>query len=335
MPAFDSLKLIKELSRQEMFFALANPAGSSRLFVGASDGNVYDVDPLSGDQPEFKPLGGHTSYVTGVAIAAGAVISGSYDGKLIWRSLENGQIVRELPGHTRWIRKVIASPDGQFVASVADDMVCKLWNAHSGELLRVLSGHDERTPTHFPSMLYACAFSPDGLRIATADRVGRICLWNVSDGAALGRFDAAEMYTWDPKQRIHSIGGIRSVAFSPDGKRLAVGGVGQINNIDGLDGLARVEVFNLDTNDRYHAFAGDSKGLVNQLIFSPDGQRLLGLGGAGAGWMQVYDLAEKKIVKTDKAPMHVHAATFSSDGKTLFGCGHGRVAVWQADDGTA
>jgi hypothetical protein len=116
---------------------------------------------------------------------------------------------------------------------------------------------------------------------------------------------------------------------------LAVGGVGQINNIDGLDGLARVEVFNLETNDRYHAFAGDSKGLVNQLIFSADGQRLLGLGGAGAGWMQVYDLAEKKIVKTDKAPMHVHAAAFSSDGKHLFACGHGKVAVWEVAESAA
>jgi WD40 repeat protein len=193
MSTFDSLKLIKELGRQEIFFALANVSGSNRLFVGASDGNVYDVDPLRGDQPEFKALGGHASYVTGVAIAGGSLISGSYDGKLIWRSLESGQIVRDVPGHARWIRKVVASPDGQLVASVADDMLCKIWNAQTGELLRVLGGHDEQTPTHFPSMLYTCAFSPDGQKIATADRVGRICQWNVSDGAPHGRLEAAEV----------------------------------------------------------------------------------------------------------------------------------------------
>jgi WD40 repeat protein len=326
---FESFKLLKEHGRPEILLSLANVAGTTRLLLGASDGNVYDVDPLA-EKPEFKPLAGHTSYVTGAAVAGGHIISGGYDCKLIWRKLDSGEIVREIAGaHARWIRKIVASPDGKTVASVADDMVCRLWNAETGEPIRELRGHDERTPNHFPSMLYSCAFSADGQRLATVDKIGHICLWNVADGAQQQTLEAPGLYTWDPKQRIHSIGGIRSVAFSPDGKLLAVGGIGLIGNIDHLDGPARVEVFDLEKNEKLHEFVGEGKGLMNQLIFSPDGQRMLGLGGDPNGLIQLYDLAEKKVLKSDKAPMHIHAAALSSDGTQVFACGHSKVGVWE------
>src|SRR5436190_17060548 len=144
--AFDSIKLVKELVRQEIFVGLANVPGTSRLLVGASDGNVYDVDPLA-ENAAFKVWPGHTSYVTGVAVASGNFVSGGYDCQLIFRRLEGDETLREIPNaHTRWIRKIVASPDGRLVASVADDMVCRLWDAASGELVRELRGHEERIP---------------------------------------------------------------------------------------------------------------------------------------------------------------------------------------------
>src|SRR5262249_3910236 len=79
----DKLKLAKEVSRKETAFTLARVPKTGRVFFGASDFKVYDVD-LAQDKPEAKELGGHDSYVTGVALAGAAVVSGSYDGKLIW-----------------------------------------------------------------------------------------------------------------------------------------------------------------------------------------------------------------------------------------------------------
>jgi WD40 repeat protein len=326
------LKTLKEYSRKEIFFGVARAPGGSRIFVGASDGNVYDIDPLV-EKPDFRLLAGHSSFVTGVAIAGDLLVSGSYDCKLLWRSLDGGQIVNSVENaHSRWIRKVIASPVSPLIASVGDDMACRLWEAPSGRLLFELHGHDEQTPNHFPSMLYTCAFSGDGQRLATADKAGRICLWDVSTGTRLMQLEATGFYTWDPRQRIHSIGGIRSLAFTPDGKSLLAGGIGTIGNIDHLDGPARVEMFDLESGQSSHVFSGDAKGLIEQLVFHPDGKKLLGLGGDNAGFWQLYDLAEKKVLRSEKAPMHVHAATFSDDTAQLCAVGHGKIVVWQLDD---
>jgi WD40 repeat protein len=317
----------KEVGRSEILLSLARVPQSSRLFAGASDGKLYEIDPLA-EKPEWKAHDGHTSFVTGLVLAGPHLVSGGYDCSLVWRALETGEIIRRVDAaHARWIRKLAASPDGSRVASVGDDMVCRVWDAATGQKIHELRGHDEKTPNHFPSMLYTCAFSPDGQHLATADRVGRVCVWNVASGAKEQTLEAAGLYTWDPKQRIHSIGGARSVAFSPDGKWLAAGGIGHINNIDHLDGPARVELFDWQKGERLHEFSGDGKGLVEQLAFAPDGSWFVGIGGDNGGLAQIYDPSAKKVLVSEKVPMHVHAATLNEAGDTLFAAGHGRVVV--------
>jgi WD40 repeat protein len=327
MPLPEKCTLSKNTGRSEIFLSLARVKESSRLFLGASDGNVYEID-LAVEKPEFKSWEGHSSYVTGLALAGETLISGSYDGKLIWRSIVTGEITRTIEAHARWIRKVAISPDGQRVASVADDMICRVWEVESGKLVHELKGHEARTPNHFPSMLYTVAFSPTGQHLATADRIGQICVWDVNTGAKVQTLQAPGFYTWDPRQRIHSIGGIRSLAFSPDGERIVAGGIGHINNIDHLDGPSRVEYFAWEKGEKLHEFLGDAKGLVESLVFGPDGKWVVGVGGDNGGLIQVYDLEAKKVVRSDKAPMHVHAAALSETADKLFACGHGKVGVW-------
>ena len=69
---------------------------------------------------------------------------------------------------------------------------------------------------------------------ATADRIGEILLWELPSGKLLQKMSAPAMYTWDEVQRLRSIGGIRSLAFSTDQQTLAVGGMGHVQNVDGL-----------------------------------------------------------------------------------------------------
>lgn len=331
MPLPTTLKLLKDHSRPEIFLSLARMPSSSRLFLGASDGKVYDVDVLA-EKPEWKALEGHSSYVTGVALANGnqTLVSGGYDGKLIWRKVENGEVIRTTEAaHGKWIRKVIVSPDGKRVVSIGDDMMGRVWDAESGNKIHELKGHEERTPNHFPSMLYAACISADSRLLATGDKVGRVVIWDLATGSKLASLDAPGFYTWDPKERIHSIGGIRSLAFSPDGQRLAIGGIGRIGNIDHLDGPARVELFAWEQNEKLHEFLGDGKGLITSLVFGPEGKWLLGAGGDNGGLVQLYDLEAKKVAKSEKAPMHIHALARAENSETLFAAGHNKVAAFE------
>ena len=85
---------------------------------------------------------------------------------------------------------------------------------------------------------------------------------------------------WDPKARIHSIGGIRSLAFSTDSTQLAVGGTGKINNIDHLEALARVEIGldEMSKVSRQEIQKNIEQGLFNvgyqHVIIDPQGYRM-------------------------------------------------------------
>jgi WD40 repeat protein len=326
----EKLELVKQHNLDRLIaMAMVRESNTGRLFLGGSTFKVYVTDPNAA-KLELKEIGGHESYVTGIALAGKAVVSGGYDGKLIWWDADQKKQVRSVDAHSKWIRSVTATRDGKYVASTADDMVCKVWEGASGKLVHELRGHAARTPTHFPSMLFASAFSPDGKHLATADKVGHVVVWDVASGKQVATLEAPTLYTWDSRQRIHSIGGIRGLAFSPDGKSIAVGGIGQIGNIDHLDGPARVEVFDWHSGKRTHEIAKTKfKALVNKLVYHPQGEWLAAAGGAGDGMLFFVDLKNNKVVKEEKVKMHVHAVALNDNADTLYLAGHGSLVCYE------
>src|SRR5262245_61723790 len=121
-------KVAKELTREDIFLSLARVPNSERVFLGSSNGSVYSLD-CAAEKLDPVAMPGHTSYVTGLALAGETLVSGSYDGQLIWWNPKTREQVRKVKAHDRWIRDVKSSPDGKLIASVADDMVCRLWHA--------------------------------------------------------------------------------------------------------------------------------------------------------------------------------------------------------------
>ncbi|MBI1830948.1 MAG: hypothetical protein HYR84_05790, partial [Planctomycetes bacterium] len=169
-----NLRTVRDITRRDILFSVARVPNTSRLIVASNDHKVYEIDAGQANAAP-RQLADHGRYVNAVRLSGNTVISGGYDNRLIWWDLANNREIRTIENaHSRQIRQLAVSPDGTKLASVADDMKCKLWNIASGERIRELSGHEERTPTGFGSMLYCCAFSNDGTKLATGDRVGHV-----------------------------------------------------------------------------------------------------------------------------------------------------------------
>lgn len=333
MMSDESIKLTaaKKVQHPQIHFCAARRTDSQTLYCGASDGQVYAIDFAAEEpKPEAIPSSPHSSYVTGAAVADYLLVTGGFDRTLAWWNLECREVLRSFQAHDKWIRRVVSSPDASLVASVGDDMHCRLWGSESGELLHDLAGHAPQTPQHFPSMLFTCCFSHDGRLLATADKVGHVVVWDARNGKQVTAFDSPEHYTWDGVERRHSIGGIRSLAFSPDDRLLAAGGIAHIGNVDHLGGKALIHVFDWQTGERTHKFAHDKhNGLINALDFLEDGRKLLGAGGANEGFFLVMDLETSEFIADEKAPMHIHDFCMNDSADLLFVVGHGHSGTWE------
>lgn len=327
------LRRVGQWPSSDILFSIVRIPHSERIIVGSSDAGVYQLD-VTAEKPERVRFAGdgHQSYVTGLALAGETLVSSSYDRQLIWWDVEGRQQIRACRAHDKWIRGVIASPDGRRIYSVADDMRCRVWDARSGEPIGEFSDHAEITPHHYPSMLYAVAISDDGRWLATGDRVGHVALWDTGSLEKVAELEAPTMYTWDPKARRHSIGGIRSLAFSPDAARLAVGGIGKIGNIDHLEGRARVEIFDWRSGERLHELEDEArKGLVEQIVWTRDGRHLLTAGGDHNGFLTFYDADSGERIHQDGNNGHIHGIAVDEDFETLYVAAHQRVEKWSLE----
>ena len=52
-------------------------------------------------------------------------------------------------------------------------------------------------------------------------------------------------------------------------------------------------------------------------------------GRAGDGLLMFFDVAAKKVLKQEKAPIHIHDFLLSDTGETLMVAGHGRVIQYE------
>ena len=103
--------------------------------------------------------------------------SSSADGEIQLWSLPQGERLHSIVGHTRGVRSVAFSPDGQMLASGGYDRAIKLWNTGTGQLFGQLSGHAKS--------VWSVAFSPDGQTLASGSSDATLKLWSVPERGGL------------------------------------------------------------------------------------------------------------------------------------------------------
>jgi WD40 repeat protein len=326
------------------FYALAADLAGGRLYAGGDDHAVHVFDLASPKKGAVARWTGHDNYVSALVRLPSSprpeVVSASYDHHLTWWDTVAGRPIRSVEAHQGWVRDLAVTPDGTRLVSVGDDMLVRVWEAATGRVVHTLEGHAKRTPQGHLTALYAVAVSPDSKYLASGDRIGTVCVWHAESGKLVQRFEVPVLYTYDPRQRKRSIGGIRALAFSPDGSRLAAGGIGQVENVDGLGGPACVELWNWRKPERvFVSGVQGHKGLVNQLRFHLAGGWLIGAGGGtDNGFLAFWKTdvpPEPPIEKKDPVPVHriktdghLHRLVFDPAGNEVYVAGYHQVQVW-------
>jgi WD40 repeat protein len=172
---------------------------------------------------------------------------------------ETPQLVLHAPGHTAPIRQVLfRPPDGKEVITVSEDKTVMVWDTDTGRRTRVF--HPPIANNLF-GQLFAAAVTHRGDLLAVGgrgfgggeQRVSPIFLINLDTGGLQKTLSG---------QREN----IESLAFAPNGKHLAAGGIHGKVEIWDVD-AARVE---RTLEAKYDRVAG--------LSFSPDGKQLAAVG---------------------------------------------------------
>ena len=302
-------------------------------------------------------------------------VAGDFDGKLILWDMQSYEPLRTfgpddpntepLEGHQRFVRIVRFAPDGRHILSGGRDSRMILWDAQTGEIVRVYGPDDPATEAvegHEDGVAVRdLAFNPaDPNQVLTAGDDWRLILWDVTTGEVLrvyGPDDPATETVEGHSERV------REVAFTPDGKRavsasydgtlilwdvatgevlrvfeghegkvasVAVSADGRYVLSGGQDQTARL--WDLETGEELLQLQGHGN-WVKSVAFSADGQRALT--SSDDATVRLWDLATgEELLRFSGHTDFVEEATFSPDeSQILSASGDGTLRLWDVYNG--
>jgi len=216
---------ISQEKRLVMFTAHHKAANSLAISpdgrTAASSGNdailrLWDLETIWAQvEEEITP----SAEMIGGAFAVPAVRF-SPDGSMI-ASIDLQAVRLRDPVTTRLVRTlrsedslfdIAFSPDGQFLAAASTGSSIQVWQVGTGESIAIWETGEE------DAFLWSLAFDARGSRLCAASSLGAVYLWSFPEGELLSG------------SRLHHKAA-SAVAFSPDGKRLATGGLDAVVHI--------------------------------------------------------------------------------------------------------
>jgi WD40 repeat protein len=209
------------------------------------------------------------------------------------------------------LRDAAFSPDGSQIAVGSGN------DADFGVTFLKSDGLAVQSTAAMTGIVWDIAYSPDGLYLVSAanDTGGkRLRVWNPKDGSQVIALDGPYVAS--------------SVAFSPDGSRLAVGG---------LDDAMKGVIWIYDTQNWAVVMQLKTANQnITAMAYTPDGRRLVS--GGTDGMIHVWSTADGKQVKAFSIGGQANRLAISADGRMLAssfckqtnasGCSKGGVAVW-------
>ncbi len=171
--------------------------------VPSQDGELKVFDVASGKQLH-DVKNSHSDTVLGVCFSPDdkMLVSCGADKFVKTFDVASGKFLKSFEGHTHHVLAVGWSGDGKMLASAGADNVVKVWDFGKGEQVRTINAHTKQVT--------GLKFVDKTTNFATVSGDGNVRLWNIS-GGGIGNFSAGTDFLY-------------SVALSPDGTVIAVGG---------------------------------------------------------------------------------------------------------------